>query len=279
MHEKLPIQAVPPLIYGTAWKKDKTAELVEKAILCGFRGVDTACQPKHYYEAGVGQALLRLKEHGIFRDNLFLQTKFTPLSGQDSANIPFDPAASLDDQVRQSFACSQKNLGVETVDSLVLHSPLRSHEQTMQVWRAMEDLYKAGVVRMLGISNCYDLDVFKSIYDEAKVKPSVLQNRFYSETGYDQKLREWSGERGVCYQSFWTLTANPQILSHPLVRSLSVIKGVTEAQLFFRFLTHLKITPLIGSCSEKHTKEDLAIFDFTLSNAEIASIETLILSR
>ncbi len=276
MHKKLPFQAVPPLIYGTAWKKDKTADLVEKAILCGFRGVDTACQPKHYNEAGVGQALLRLKKQGISRNSLFLQTKFTPLSGQDPTNIPYDPAASLDEQVRQSFATSQKNLGVDTVDSLVLHSPLRSHEQTMLVWRAMEDLQRAGVVRMLGISNCYELEVFKSIYDEATVKPSVLQNRFYSESCYDKELREWSGERGVRYQSFWTLTANPQILGHPLVRNIAASKGVTEAQLFFRFLIQLKIIPLIGSCSEKHMRDDLAIFDFNLLNDEIGSIQNLI---
>ncbi len=276
MQDKLIFQAVPLLIYGTAWKKEKTADLVEKAILLGFRGVDTACQPKHYYEAGVGQALLRLKEQGISRETLFLQTKFTPLSGQDPTNIPYDPAASLDEQVRQSFACSCRNLGVEVIDSLVLHSPLQSHEQTMQVWRAMEDLFKAGVVRMLGLSNCYDVGVFKSIYDDATIKPSILQNRFYSETDFDKVLRAWSCERAVRYQSFWTLTANPQILSHPIVRSIAINKGVTVAQIFFRFLTQSQIIPLIGSCSEKHMKEDLAIFDFILSESEIASIESLI---
>ncbi len=277
MQENLIFQAVPLLIYGTAWKKEKTAELVEKAVLHGFRGVDTACQPKHYYEAGVGQALLRLKEQGISRDTLFLQTKFTPLSGQDPSNIPYDPAASLDEQVRQSFSCSLKNLGVDVIDSLVLHSPLPSHEQTMQVWHSMEELFNNGVVRMLGLSNCYDLEVFKSIYEDATVKPSILQNRFYSETGYDTKLREWSDERAVHYQSFWTLTANPQILSHPIVRGIAIGKGVTVAQLFFRFLTQLEIIPLVGTCSEKHMKEDLAIFDFMLSDAEIASIENLIM--
>ena len=59
---------MPRIIYGTAWKKDRTADLVVKAVLAGFRGIDTACQPKHYDEALVGAALNRLKDHGIERD-------------------------------------------------------------------------------------------------------------------------------------------------------------------------------------------------------------------
>ncbi|HLD22435.1 MAG TPA: hypothetical protein VJA83_00735, partial [Sulfuricurvum sp.] len=58
---------IPPLIYGTAWKKEQTVNLVEMAIRSGFRGIDTACQPKHYHEAGVGEALMRLKSLGIER--------------------------------------------------------------------------------------------------------------------------------------------------------------------------------------------------------------------
>lgn len=74
---------MPPLIYGTAWKKERTADLVIQAIKAGFCGIDTACQPKHYNESLVGEALVKLGKHNISRDSLFLQTKFTPLSGQD----------------------------------------------------------------------------------------------------------------------------------------------------------------------------------------------------
>jgi diketogulonate reductase-like aldo/keto reductase len=67
---------IPKLIYGTAWKKERTADCVEMAVLCGFRGIDTACQPKHYEEQLVGVALQRVYEQGISREELFLQTKF-----------------------------------------------------------------------------------------------------------------------------------------------------------------------------------------------------------
>lgn len=267
---------IPPLIYGTAWKKERTAELVEKAILYGFCGIDTACQPKHYNEGGVGQALQHLKEQGITRESLFIQTKFTPLSGQDRASVPYDPSSPITEQVRQSFQTSLKNLGVDYLDALLLHSPLSRLEQTMEAWHTMEELYDQGVVHKLGISNCYELQDFEFIFHEAIVKPSVLQNRFYVQTDYDKKLRRFCDEKNIRYQSFWTLTANPHILNHPLISNLALSRRVTAEQLFFRFLTQQQIIPLIGTCSEKHMKEDLAIFEFTLTDHEISHINALI---
>lgn len=267
---------LPPLIYGTAWKKERTSELVEQAVLSGFYGIDTACQPKHYHEAGVGQALQRLKNKGISREKLFLQTKFTPLSGQDPARIPYDPALPIAEQVQQSFQTSLKNIGVEYIDALLLHCPLSSHAQTMEAWRAMENLYQQGIVHRLGISNCYELAAFTLLYDEATVKPSILQNRFYQATDYDKMLRKWCSKKNIYYQGFWTLTANPHILRHPLLVNFASNKSITTEQLFYRFLTQLQIIPLIGTCSEKHMQEDLVIFDFTLTNDEINQINALL---
>lgn len=135
---------MPPLMYGTAWKKERTADLVEMAILSGFRGIDTACQPKHYEEPLVGEALARLEKQGIGRQDLFVQTKFTPLSGQDPSRIPYDPNAPLEIQVAQSFHASQRNLQTEYVDSLVLHSPLFPFSHLLKVWNAMEQIHHDG---------------------------------------------------------------------------------------------------------------------------------------
>ncbi|KAF6254599.1 NADP-dependent oxidoreductase domain-containing protein [Scenedesmus sp. NREL 46B-D3] len=139
---------MPRMLYGTAWKKERTAELVEQAVLTGFRGIDTACQPKHYREDLVGRALQRLQQvHGIPRSSLFIQTKFTSMGGQDrSQPLPYDPAAPLPEQVRQSFATSLANLHTQHIDSLVLHSPMPSHNQSMEVWRAFEELADSGQV-------------------------------------------------------------------------------------------------------------------------------------
>jgi diketogulonate reductase-like aldo/keto reductase len=267
---------MPRIIYGTAWKKYRTADLVVKAIQTGFRGIDTACQPKHYNEALVGEALHRLKDHGIEREALFLQTKFTPLSGQDLRQVPYDMNAPVDLQVAQSFEVSKKNLQTEYVDSLVLHSPIAPHALLMKVWNAMEKIQKTGGARQLGISNCYDPEVFRSLYADATVKPSVVQNRFYQDTGYDVDLRHWCSNHGVIYQSFWTLTANPHIIASNTVRTIAKKYKKTEAQIFLRYLSQSGIVPLTGTSSEQHMREDLGIFNFELSPEDLKNVGLLL---
>jgi diketogulonate reductase-like aldo/keto reductase len=267
---------MPRIIYGTAWKKERTADLVEKAVQMGFRGIDTAAQPRHYSEALVGEALERLKAHGIEREALFLQTKFTPLAGQDPDNVPYDVDSPIDLQVAQSFASSQENLQTDYVDSLVLHSPVAPYSQLIKVWNAMEEIYRAGGARQLGISNCYDPKVMQALYGDATVKPAVIQNRFYQQTGYDADLRRWCSGHGVVYQSFWTLTANPHILASPVVQVLAQEYDKTEPQIFFRYLSQSGIVPLTGTCSEQHMHEDLGIFDFELTVEECEKVGRLL---
>lgn len=275
MNEKPDFTLMPSLLYGTAWKKEKTADLVTMAVKCGFRGIDTACQPKHYNEAGVGEAIQRLNGHGISRNALYLQTKFTPLNGQDPLNIPYNPRAPLNEQVAQSFESSKKNLGVSYVDSLILHSPLETIERTMTAWHAMEQIYSRKETKQIGISNCYSLELLKQLYDIASVKPTILQNRFYQDTGYDKAIRKWCQEKKIIYQSFWTLTANPQILSSKSMQKAAQTYQKTAAQIFFRVLVDIGIVPLIGACSESHIKQDLEIFNFDLPITVIQEITSL----
>jgi diketogulonate reductase-like aldo/keto reductase len=249
---------------------------VVQAIRAGFRGIDTACQPKHYNEALVGVALRRLQDEGIDRDRLFVQTKFTPLPGQDPQQIPYDKNAPLEVQIAQSFETSKKNLQTPYVDSLVLHSPLSPHNLLMQAWRAMEAIQEAGGARQLGISNCYHVEVLHQLFADASVKPAVVQNRFYATTAYDAALREWCAEHGIVYQSFWTLTANPHILSSQTLRALAETYNKTVAQVFFRYLTQIGIAPLTGTCSEQHMREDLDIFDFALTPDELTKTGRLL---
>jgi diketogulonate reductase-like aldo/keto reductase len=267
---------LPSILYGTAWKKERTAALVQRALELGFRGVDTACQPKHYDEAGVGQALRVAVAGGLDRGELFLQTKFTPLAGQDRARVPYDAKASLPEQVRQSCQKSLENLGTTYIDSLLIHSPLSTFERTLQVWRELERLVDSGVVRQLGISNCYECGVLEALFRQARVKPLVVQNRFYVDTGYDKEIRAYCNEQGLVYQSFWTLSANPNVLAHAHVRALSKRHAATPAQVLFRGLTQLGVQPLTGTTSEEHMRESLAIFDFELDAAELDGLVGLL---
>lgn len=267
---------MPPLIYGTAWKKERTADLVVKAVQTGFRGIDTAGQPKHYNEKGVGEAFLTLNQQGINRENLYLQTKFTPLSGQDPDQVPYDKKAPVEIQVAQSFASSLKNLKTDYVDSLVLHSPIAPYEKLIAVWHAMEAIYHSGGARQLGISNSYQPELIAALYTDVHVKPAVLQNRFYQESSYDAELRKWCRDTGVIYQSFWTLTANPQLLADETIQTLARKTGKTPAQILFRYLNQSGVVPLTGTTSAQHMTEDLAIFEFELTAEDLKSIDRLL---
>lgn len=268
---------MPRIIYGTAWKREKTAGLVEQAIRTGFRGIDTACQPKHYHEAGVGEGIAAcLQARVLAREELYLQTKFTPVDGHDPQKIPYDPKASLDDQVAQSIRCSLENLQTTYLDGLILHSPLPSRRQLLEVWRSMEQAVMEGRVKQLGISNCYHLSALEFLFDAAGIKPAVLQNRFHAETGYDRTLRKFCRQHGIVYQSFWTLTANPGVLADKTLNDLAVHYGRSSVQIFFRFLTQIGIMPLTGTTSGQHMREDLAIFEFELTEEECRSIDRLL---
>lgn len=270
---------MPKIIYGTAWKKDRTATLVEQAITQGFRGIDTACQPKHYHEAGVGEGIAACMNKGLVtRSELYLQTKFTPLDGQDPNRIPYDPNASLDVQVAQSFQTSLKNLQTGYLDGLILHSPFANKENTYQVWRAMEGFIQQGSVKQLGISNCYDLTTFEDLYQFAEIKPAVIQNRFYASTQYDHLIRDFCRQHGVIYQSFWTLTANPHVLADKAVQKIADLYLRSPAQVFFRYLSQIGIVPLTGTTSAIHMQDDLAIFEFELTAEECSVIQKLVSS-
>lgn len=266
----------PRIIYGTAWKKTRTASLLTQAIEHGFRGIDTACHPKHYNEPGVGAGIAAALSDRLRRADLYVQTKFTPLPGHDPKQIPYDPTALLPVQVAQSFMASLRNLQTDYVDCLVLHSPLNDATQTLEAWQAMEALYDSGGARQLGISNFYQLGAVESLYRSARIKPAVVQNRFYAETHYDRGIRAFCREHGMVYQSFWTLSANPHLLAHATIARLAEEYGRTPAQILFRYLTQEFVVPLTGTTSSEHMREDLAIFQFELTAPEVAAITALL---
>ena len=266
---------VPRIIYGTAWKKAATEKLVGLAIQNGFRGIDTACQPKHYEEAGVGAGVAASMKKGLTRSDLYLQTKFTPLAGQDRNRIPYDPQARLPEQIAQSIAASLKNLQTDYLDCVLLHSPMPTMAQTLSVWETLESFVDSGQIRQLGISNCYRLAELESLYRASRIKPAVLQNRFYADTHYDREMRIYCNRNQVIYQGFWTLSANPRLLAHKILTTLASQHSRTSAQILFRYLVGIGVVPLTGTRSEAHMRDDLAIFSFQLTDDELSAIDAL----
>ncbi len=268
---------MPDFLYGTAWKEDRTPALTELALRMGFRGIDTANQRRHYFEAGVGQGLAAAYRAGVVtRADLFLQTKFTDRHGQDH-RLPYDPAADLAAQVAQSMASSLEHLGADHVDSYVLHGPASRSgwtDEDAEVWAAMAKERDAGRTRLLGVSNV-SLRHLEQMTAAGAEAPAFVQNRCFARLGWDREVRAFCRDRGIVYQGFSLLTANPEVLRHPLVAGIAARAEATTAQVVFRFARAVGMLPLTGTSDAGHMTQDLASRDLALSADEVRAIESL----
>jgi diketogulonate reductase-like aldo/keto reductase len=273
--------AVPAFLYGTAWKEQETERLVRLALEAGFRGIDTANQRRHYFEAGVGAAVRKAIADGVVRrDELFLQTKFTSIGGQDH-RLPYDPSADPATQVRQSFASSLEHLEVDSIDSYVIHGPASGRGLTAsdrEVWRTMEELHAASKTRFLGISNVA-LDQLEDLCEYAVVPPSFVQNRCFARAGWDREVRAFCRDKGIVYQGFSLLTANVRELQHPAFSRIVEGVGKTPAQVVFRFAHQVGMLPLTGTTDAGHMREDLDTLGFELSEKDVRLIEGIASAR
>jgi diketogulonate reductase-like aldo/keto reductase len=266
---------VPKLFYGTAWHEARTAKLVEQAIRLGFRGIDSAGQPKHYDEAGVGNGMEPGLLSNIDRGGLHVQTKFTPLRGQDPNRVPYEPDAPLVRQVAQSFEASLRNLRLTYVDGLILHVPVPA-TQLIDIWTAMEEIVAAGGALRLGISNCHNLRYLEALHGFARVKPSIVQNAFVPDTGFDREIRRFCRAHAAVYQCFGALKTCSSVMAHQRLQTIARRHGRTAAQILLRYLTQNDVVPLIGTQSAVHMQEALTVFAFELSEAEMQELASLL---
>ena len=267
---------LPFWMYGTAWKKEATTQLVLQAVAAGFTAIDTANQLIHYQEALVGEALQALAKQGIMRESLFLQTKFTSVNGQDH-RTPYDVKADLTTQVKQSFDSSLAHLHTVYLDSYVLHGPYSRYglgKADWEVWAAIEGFYQSGKTRMIGISNV-TAEQLAELCTRAKHKPMVVQNRCYAALGWDKEVREICRTHGIIYQGFSLLTANQGVLVEPEVRAIAQRFKMGVAQVIFRFAMQIGMLPLTGTTNPQHMKDDLQSDQFTLTTDDLKLIESI----
>lgn len=182
--------------------------------------------------------------------------------------MPYDANASITEQVHTSIKSSLHNLRPSPdagsvkdayIDTLVIHSPLRTLDQTLEAWLALES-YVPHRIRNLGISNC-PLAVLRELNNSSrvKVKPAVVQNRFYGDTLFDVPLRAFCRDNQIIYQSFWTLTANPELAQSQPVRQLAAQANISPAAALYMLVMALgDITVLNGTKNENRMAEDLA---------------------
>ena len=252
-------------MYGTAWKESRTQGLVELALREGFRAIDTANQRKHYFEEAVGQGIAASR---IPLDQLFVQTKFTHRAGQDE-RLPYDEAAPIATQVRQSYDSSIAHLG--RIDSFVLHGPSardRLTDDDVAAWRAIEAL----PVALVGISNVAPQQL-EQLIALAVIPPAFVQNRCYASTGWDRDTRAICSKHGIVYQGFSLLTANKDVVQHDRdVRAVAARLGITTAQLVFAAAKARGMLPLTGTTNAEHMRLDLAAIALELPSEDLACL-------
>jgi len=176
------------------------------------------------------------------------------------------------------MASSLEHLGTDHVDSYVLHGPASGYGWTdddAEVWAAMAQEREAGRTRLLGVSNVSPRHLEQMAATGAEA-PAFVQNRCFARLGWDRAVRSFCMERKIVYQGFSLLTANPEVLRHPLVAGIAARAKATPAQVVFRFAQAVGILPLTGTSDAEHMKQDLASRDLALSADEVRAIESLV---
>ncbi|PMD33306.1 Aldo/keto reductase, partial [Hyaloscypha variabilis F] len=271
---------IPEIIYGTAFKFENSASLVEAALKAGFRAIDTAGSKSAYGEADVGRGIVAALGTGAFeRKELYIQTKFSPFKpDKDPALYPYDTKKSITEQVEESVSSSLANLGVEYLDSLVLHSLYPDIEDTLIAWRAMETLVPSKVTS-LGLSNI-DLESLRRVCEIATVKPTAIQNRFtvdtvdkpnpqfpanlpYQLVTWDRDVREYCHQHGIAYAPWGLLWGSLDVLDGPghVIEKASKEVGISKEIACYacmRTLGGCQISLLCGTSNEGRMHETLA---------------------
>ena len=261
----------PSIMYGTAWKEDRTRALTSQAIDNGFRAFDTANQRKHYVEEAVGAAIQYALSSGVVtREELFIQTKFTYPGGQDH-RIPYDPNSDVRTQVRQSLLSSLQHLGVTRIDSYLLHGPSRRSGLglvDLETWRAMENAVDENIVGSLGISNVR-VDQLAALLSCARIRPTFVQNRCFAAARWDEEIRTLCHAENIVYQGFALISGNRSLLQTPHVQNIAKRHGKTAEQIIYRFAIQLGIVPLTGTTNGTHMREALDILGFILTEEDM----------
>jgi diketogulonate reductase-like aldo/keto reductase len=159
----------------------------------------------------------------------------------------------------------------------VLHGPSSRYDWTpgdFEAWQAMMRERDAGRAKLLGVSNMA-ISHLKQMAKAHAEAPAFVQNRCYARTGWDREVRAFCHDRNIIYQGFSLLTANVEVLRHPVVNKIAARLNATTIQVIFAFSRAVGMLPLTGTTDAAHMKEDLASLELTLQPDEISTIESL----
>ncbi|VEU39046.1 unnamed protein product [Pseudo-nitzschia multistriata] len=260
--EVSPVSFRTPLAYGTKSLKERTGELVATAISEGFRHIVTGGHHSSHNETGVGHGW---KASGLGRSELFLQTCFVPFGNRaDFAPDPLDPEQapeSIEEQVRLSVSISLKNLQTDYLDALVFHNNKAKRwadDEIRRAWKVFEELVDEGTVKHLGMTSVHDPEWFETFWNQSRIKPEIVQNRFHSNRQYDVNMQEVFRRHNTQVQRFWLLNGSSR--GGRRSKDEAEARGVTPAQLMLGFVMSMgSQTCLVGTKTQQHMRDDVEV--------------------
>ncbi len=232
---------------------EETERCVREAIEVGYRSIDTA--QAYYNEEGVGAALAGC---GLPREEFFLTTKvWITNAGYEQAK------ASIEESLRK--------LKTDYLDLLLIHQPFGDYYGT---YRAMEELYKAGRLRAIGVSN-FAPDRFLDLHHFSQVKPAVDQ--IETHVFQQQRTAQAYLEKYGCQIESWGPFAEGRndLFTNAVLTEIGARHGKSAAQVALRFLLQRDVVVIPKTVRRERMVENLSVFDFTLSEDEMAKLAAL----
>jgi 2,5-diketo-D-gluconate reductase A len=235
----------------------ETQVSVEAALGAGYRHLDTAVS--YGNEEAVGAAI---KASGIAREELFVTTKLW---------IQHAPTGSVDEDTKRSFEHSLRRLGLDYLDLYLIHQPLGDYYSE---WRAMQEIYKEGGTRAIGVSNFHP-DRLVDLIDHNEIVPMVnqIETHPFHQRAFDQELMRG---RGVQIESWGPFAeGRNDLFGNPTLLDISNAHDKSVAQVVLRWLIQREIVVIPKSVKPERMAENLDIFSFSLSDEDMKRISTL----
>ncbi|MFC6278242.1 aldo/keto reductase [Streptococcus moroccensis] len=232
---------------------DTTQQVVEEAIKTGYRLIDTA--EVYGNEEAVGKAI---KASGVPREELFITTKaFIQHMSYEGA--------------KEAFAESLKKLDLDYIDLYLLHQPVGD---TFGAWRALEELYKAGIIRAIGVSNFKNDQIANlSLFNEVIPAVNQVEVHVFHQKQADQ---DYLASKGIQMESWGAFAEGKNdVFNNPVLKAIADKYGKTTAQVMLRWQLQRGIVSLSKSANPERVRQNFAIFDFELSDDDMAQIATL----